>query len=45
MLYWDINYHLLQNLVKMIFQISTMMHETRIGIENYQIVIVFLCKL
>jgi hypothetical protein len=25
----------------MIFQISTMMHETWIGIENYQIVIVF----
>jgi hypothetical protein len=27
--------------MKIIFQISTMMHETWIGIENYQIVIIF----
>jgi hypothetical protein len=35
------NHHLLQNLVKFIFQISIMTHETWIGTENYQTMIVF----
>jgi hypothetical protein len=41
MLDWDIDHHLLQNFIENYFQISTMMHETWIGIENHQTMIVF----
>jgi hypothetical protein len=38
MLDWDMNHRFL---MKIIFQISTMMHETWIGIKNYQTVTIF----
>jgi len=39
MLDWDMNHHLFYKLlIKIIFQISTMMHETWIGTKNCQIV-------
>jgi hypothetical protein len=41
MLDYDMNLIFHKNLMKIIFQISTMILETWIGIENCQIVIVF----
>jgi hypothetical protein len=41
MLDWDMNHHLVQKFDESYFQISTMMHETWIGIENCQTMIVF----
>jgi len=41
MLDWDINHDLFKNLMKTIFKISTMMHETWINIENCQIATIF----
>jgi hypothetical protein len=41
MLDWDINHHLYKILVKISFQISTMIYETWIGTKNYQTMRIF----
>ncbi len=46
MLDWDINHHLLQYFSENYFpNFHHVAHETQIGIENYQTMIVFLCTL